>query len=296
VATFPQLVLLGFFIGVAGTFFAVSLPLASRAYPLAHQGLAMGVAGWGNSGAILSVALAPLVAEQMGWHGLFGIMIPVVVLTTVVYGVLAREHDLFRHKRDSQQDFRSLLREENTYWFCLLYSVTFGGFVGFSSYLSIYFFDQYDLSRVEAGWAAAACALAGSFSRPIGGYLADHYGGLRVLFLLLPSLAIGTAVMALLLPFAFALGSVLLVMVGLGLGNGVVFQAVPLWFRGDIGKVSGLIGAAGGIGGFLLPSMLGMLRDFSGTYGTGFAIFAVLCVLVLPVVRKLRTQPIGPNM
>ena len=287
VSTFPQLVLLGVFLGVAGTSFAVSLPLASRAYPLAHQGLAMGVAGSGNSGAILSLALAPLIAERMGWHAVFGLMIPVVVLTAAVYGVLARDHHLFNQGAAIRRDLRFLLREADMYWFCLLYSVTFGGFVGLSSYLSIFFFDQYLLSRVEAGWAAAACAFAGSLSRPIGGHLADHYGGLRVLSVLLASIAFMTGMAAFLLPLAFMLGCILLMMVGLGLANGVIFQVVPLWFRGEIGKVSGLIGAAGGIGGFFLPAMLGMLRDFNGTYRTGFTIFAVLCVLVLPVVRRL---------
>jgi len=288
VGTFHQVIVLGLFMGIAGASFAVSLPLASRAYPLEHQGLAMGVAGSGNSGAIISLALAPLLAERMGWHGVFGLMVPVVLLIALVYWALARDHGPHAGTPGARRDVPALLRDPDLYWFCLLYAISFGGFVGLSSFLSIFFFDQYGLSPVEAGWAAAACALAGSFSRPIGGFVADRLGGLRVLNLLYPAVAALVGGTALLLPFPFALTAVLLAMVGLGMGNGVVFQVVPQRFRPEIGTVSGLIGAAGGIGGFLLPSGLGLFRDLTGTYATGFALFAAVCVLVMPMVAIFR--------
>ena len=281
--SFSQMMGVGLLLGVAGASFAVSLPLASRAYPLAHQGLAMGVAGSGNSGAIVSIALAPLLAVKLGWHGVFGLLIPVVVVIAAVYWMLARDHEptgSSAHRRE----FVVLLREPDTYWFCALYAITFGGFVGLSSYLSIFFFDQYGLSRVEAGWAAAACALAGSFFRPVGGFIADRCGGLRVLFILYPTIAVCTGVASLLLPFPVALAALFLAMACLGMGNGMIFQVVPQRFRQEIGTVSGLVGAAGGLGGFLLPSVLGLFKDLSGTYATGFAIFATVCVLIMPAV------------
>src|SRR5205085_10032476 len=117
--SFAELLVVGFFLGIAGASFAVSLPLASRAYPLAHQGLAMGVAGSGNSGAILSVALAPLLAERLGWHAVFGMMIPMVGMAAVVYWLLARDHD---SAGMGQTKLRSLLADRDTYLFCLLYS------------------------------------------------------------------------------------------------------------------------------------------------------------------------------
>jgi NNP family nitrate/nitrite transporter-like MFS transporter len=273
----------GLLLGVAGASFAVSLPLASRAYPLAHQGLAMGVAGSGNSGAIVSIAVAPLLAVPLGWHGVFGLLTPVVFLTAGAYWLLARDHepkDGSAHPRA----FSVLLRERDAHWFCVLYAITFGGFVGFSSYLSIFFFDQYGLSRVEAGWAAAACALAGSFSRPAGGFMADRHGGLRMLFVLYPTVAVFIGAASLLLPFPAALAALFLAMACLGMGNGVIFQVVPQRFRQEVGTVSGLVGAAGGLGGFLLPSALGLFKDLSGTYATGFAIFAAVSMLIMPVV------------
>ena len=293
--SFAQMIGVGLLLGVAGASFAVSLPLASRAYPMAHQGLAMGVAGSGNSGAIVSIALAPLLAVKLGWHAVFGVMIPLVLVIAVAYWLLARDHEPQDGTTDHRMDFGRLLREPDTYWFCALYAVTFGGFVGLSSYLSIFFFDQYELSRIEAGIMAAACALAGSFSRPVGGFVADRLGGLRVLSFLYPLIAILVGVTSLLLPFPIVLIAVFLAMACLGMGNGVIFQVVPQRFRREIGAVSGLVGAAGGLGGFFLPSALGLFRDLTGTYATGFAIFAAVCVLMVPVMvifwRPLRVSP-----
>ncbi len=255
--SFLQMIGVGLLLGIAGASFAISLPLASRAYPLAHQGLAMGVAGAGNSGAIVS------------------------------YWALASDHAPPDHAANHRMDFTRLLREPDTYWFCLLYSTTFGGFVGLSSYLSIFFFDQYRLSQVDAGWMAAICALAGSFSRPVGGFVADRFGGLRALFFLYPAIAVCISITSLLLPLPVAMTAVFLAMTCLGMGNGVIFQVVPQRFQREIGAVSGLVGAAGGIGGFLLPSALGLFKDLTGTYSTGFAIFAVACVLIVLAMATL---------
>ncbi|TLY36665.1 MAG: NarK/NasA family nitrate transporter [Nitrospirae bacterium] len=281
--TFPQILGVGLLLGIAGASFAVSLPLASRAYPLQHQGLAMGVAGSGNSGAIVSIALAPLLAVRFGWHAVFGMMIPLVFLIACLYRMLASDRIAEEGGSDHRMDFSRMLHEPDTYWFCLLYAITFGGFVGLSSYLSIFFFDQYGLTHIEAGWTAAACALAGSLFRPVGGFIADRLGGLRVLAVLYPVIAVLIGITAMLLPLSFALSTVFLAMMCLGMGNGVIFQVVPQRFRREIGAISGLVGAAGGIGGFLVPSALGVFRDLTGTYATGFAMFAVACILIVPV-------------
>ncbi len=291
--SFAQMIGVGMLLGIAGASFAVSLPLASRAYPLAHQGLAMGVAGSGNSGAIVSIALAPLLAVTLGWHAVFGVMIPVVLLTALAYWLLARDHVPQDGSADHRMDFTRILREPDTYWFCALYAVTFGGFVGLSSYLSIFFFDQYGLSRVEAGMTAAVCALAGSFSRPVGGFIADRLGGLRVLAFLYPLVAAFLGVVSLLLALPVTLAAVFLGMTCLGMGNGVIFQVVPQQFRREIGAISGLVGAAGGIGGFLLPSALGLFRDLTGTYATGFVMFAAVCVLIVPAMTLFWRPSLG---
>jgi NNP family nitrate/nitrite transporter-like MFS transporter len=290
IRSFADVLTVGLFLGIAGASFAVALPLASRAYPIQHQGLAMGVAGSGNSGAILSIALAPLLAGQFGWRQVFGLMLPLVAVVAVVFWHLAQDHQDKQPR--SSRTLWNLLHEPDAYWFCLFYSITFGGFVGFCSYLSIFFFDQYNISGIEAGWAAGACALAGSFARPIGGFVADRWGGLRVLSALLPTTAVLTAAAAFLPPFPITLLVLFLAMSCLGMGNGVIFQVVPQRFRHEIGRISGVIGAAGGLGGFLLPSALGFFKDLSGTFATGFAAYALVCLLATPAAARFGWVPI----
>jgi NNP family nitrate/nitrite transporter-like MFS transporter len=180
--------------------------------------------------------------------------------------------------RINPADYIRILRSRDALRFCVFYSVTFGGFVGLSSYLAIFFRDQYGLSKVSAGDLTAVCVFAGSFARPLGGVLADRLGGIRVLLGLLA--AIGVAALALATMPALALAGVLFfaTMALLGMGNGAVFQLVPQRFSQQMGVLTGLVGFAGGVGGFLLPFLLGTLKDLTGTYATGFALFALMSV------------------
>ena len=164
----------------------------------------------------------------------------------------------------------------DTWWFCLLYSITFGGFVGLASFLNVFFLSQYGLSRVEAGNFATLCVIAGSSLRPLGGYLADRFGGIRMLtglYLVAGATMLGLAT----LPPLFA-GTVLLfaAMGLLGMGNGAVFQLVPQRFPKEIGVTTGIVGAAGGFGGFLLPTVLGTLKQATGSFSGGFLAFALV--------------------
>ena len=286
VSSFSQVLVLGLLLGIAGTSFAVALPLAGRAYPSVHQGLALGLAGSGNSGSILSLAMAPLLAERIGWHQVFGAMIPLVLLTVVAFGTLARDLEAETASMGMQRSWPNLLRDPLVQRLGLLYGMTFGGFVGLTSYFSIFFYDQYSLSPVDAGWAAAACALAGSVARPVGGYVADHYGTRGILVVLYPCILLLTGITALLLPFAFTFAASLLLITSLGFGNGVIFHEVGQRCRIDIGTVTGLVGAAGGLAGFLLPFALGLFRDVTGTYATGFGFFAALVTGVVVLVER----------
>jgi NNP family nitrate/nitrite transporter-like MFS transporter len=168
-----------------------------------------------------------------------------------------------------------VLKLGDTWWFCFFYAITFGGFVGLASFLNVLFLSQYGLSKIEAGNFATLCVIAGSGLRPVGGYLADRIGGVRVLtglYLIAGSAMLGMAT----LPPLFA-GTTLLfaVMAALGMGNGSVFQLVPQRFPGEIGVVTGIVGAAGGLGGFVLPIILGVLKQTTGSFGGGFLAFAL---------------------
>ena len=269
------LLVVGLLLGVAGASFAVALPLASRWYPPRLQGLVMGIAGAGNSGSVVAAFFAPRLAERVGWHAVFGLALIPLAAGLAVYALAAKESPTQPPAR-RLGEYLAVLRVGDTWWFNLLYMVTFGGFVGLASYLPIFFHDQYGLSRVMAGNLTALCVLLGALLRPVGGALADRFGGLRVLTVLYA--AVGALVSAVSFLPALPLMTLLLfaTMSGLGMGNGSVFQLVGQRFRDEIGVVTGLVGAAGGFGGFLLPFLIGLLKDVTGSYGAGFFAFGLV--------------------
>ena len=174
-------------------------------------------------------------------------------------------------------EYLQVLKDKDAWWFMFFYSVTFGGFVGLASSLTIYFNDQYGLSPVTAGYFTAACVFAGSLVRPMGGMLADRIGGIKTLSLMYMLAAAFLFIASIGLPSATAAVIVfVLAMLALGMGNGAVFQLVPQRFRKEIGVMTGLVGMAGGIGGFYLASSLGYSKQLTGSYQMGLIIFAVL--------------------
>ena len=285
----------GLLLGFAGASFAIALPLASRAYPPERQGLAMGVAAIGNSGVLLATFFGPRIAEVIGWHGTFGVMIIPVAITAVLFYFLVPDSSGQATTPGTPRaslSVRSILQQPMMYWLCFLYAVTFGGFVGFSSFLPMFFHDQYQLDMVSAGTITAMCGLAGSLARPVGGYFADRMGGIGLLLAVFPMTAILSGILCGLLPLVFTLPLMFTTLLCLGFGNGVVFQVVSLRFQGMMGTASGFIGAAGAIGGFLLPSWFGLFKDFTGSYAGGFLIFGlfagVATISVLVMQRWLR--------
>ena len=251
-----KLLLVGLLLGVSGASFAAALPLAGRWYPARYQGLAMGIAGAGNSGTALATFLGPRLAQVWGWHAVFGLAIIPLLATLVVFVLFAKDSPNQPAPR-SLADYADVLRMRDTWWFCLFYSITFGGFVGLASFLNIFFLSQYGLSRVEAGSFTTFCVIAGSCLRPFGGYLADRLGGVRMLTVVY--LAVGAVTLGLTSLPPLAGGSMLLfaVMALLGMGNGAVFQLVPNRFPKEIGVTTGIIGSAGGIGGLCVTECVG---------------------------------------
>lgn len=271
--TIGHFYVLGFFLGIAGASFAVALPLAGRWYPAEYQGLAMGIAGAGNSGTLLATLFAPRVAEHYGWATAFAVaMLPVFTVLTFFW-LLAKDSPNLP-ARPSMRSYGQLLRESDAMWLAFLYSLTFGGFVGFSSFLTTFFNEQYHLTRVAAGDLTTFVVLSGSVLRPVGGWLSDRLGGYRVLVILLAAVGVCIACVSA-MPSLRAATVLLFAGMGmLGMGNGAVFQLVPQRFPDRIGLVTGIVGAAGGLGGFFLPTLLGAAKDLTGSYAAGLLVCA----------------------
>ena len=290
VNSFQQVLMLGLFLGLAGASFAVALPLASRWYPPEHQGTALGIAGAGNSGTVLAALFAPLLALHFGWQNVLGMAALPLVIVLFAYLLLAKDSPNCPPAK-SLSDYFAILKDKDAWWFMFFYSVTFGGFVGLAASLTIYFNDQYGLSPVIAGYFTAACVFAGSMVRPIGGMVADRVGGIRSLTIMYVLAAIFLATVSFGLPQAWmALMAFIVAMLSLGMGNGAVFQLVPQRFHREIGVMTGLVGMAGGIGGFYLASSLGYAKQLTGQYQIGFLIFAGLAILALIGLLGVKTR------
>ena len=269
--------LIGFLLGIAGASFAVALPLAGRWYPAEHQGLAMGIAGAGNSGTLIATFFGPRIAQHYGWHFVFGLALVPIAIVLAAFFFLAKNSPS-KSAPKPWGKYAQLFTQADTWKLCFLYSLTFGGFVGLASFLSVFFHDQYHLTKVQAGDFTTVVVLAGSFLRPVGGWLADKIGGYRLLLAIFSGVAL-CLITASTLPTIAVVVCVLFLLMGmLGMGNGAIFQMAPQRFSADIELITGIVGAAGGLGGFFLPSALGALKDISGSYGTGLLCFAALMI------------------
>jgi NNP family nitrate/nitrite transporter-like MFS transporter len=281
VHSFGQILALGVVLGVAGSSFAVALPLASRWYPPQYQGTALGIAGAGNSGTVFAALFAPGLAVAFGWISVVGMAAIPLTIALIVYIICAKDAPNPPPAK-GLLEYLSVLRIGDAWWFMFFYSVTFGGFSGLASSLTIYFNADYGLSPVTAGYFTAAAVFAGSLVRPVGGALADRIGGIRALSFMYVAAATALAIASFHLPQAWmALVFFVAGMLALGMGNGAVFQLVPQRFRHEIGVMTGLVGMTGGIGGFYLASSLGYSKQLSGSYQFGLLIFAVLAMVAL---------------
>jgi MFS transporter, NNP family, nitrate/nitrite transporter len=284
-----QFYFLGLLLGIGGASFAVALPLAGRWYPPEYQGLVMGIAGAGNSGTLVATLFAPRLAQKFGYANTFALAMLPILLVLLLFALLAKDSPR-QGKPPAWSDFASVLREPDTAWFCFFYCFTFGGFVGLASFLTVFFHDQYGLAKVRAGDFTTIVVLAGSFLRPVGGWLSDKIGGYRLLLALLATSSLCLSGVGSLPPLGLEVVLVFFTMGMLGMGNGAVFQLVPQRFPERIGILTGFVGAAGGFGGFLLPSLLGAIKDRTGQYSWGLYLCAAAFFLAAATLLQVGTQ------
>ncbi len=276
--SYAEMLGIGLLLGAGGASFAVAMPVASRAYPVAHQGLVLGLVASGNIGTVLVLLLAPRWEVQLGWHGACGIMAVPILVAIGLFALVVREESLSRSAAGGVwwQHAWGMVHVPSVYWLCLVYGITFGGFVGLTSFLPVLLHDHYGSGPIAAGAIAALCGFTGSLIRPVGGYVADRWGGVPVLVGVFVVLALMTTLAGSLPVLPWAVGLLVMTTAIMGFGNGVIFQIVSAWFPKDIGLASGLVGAAGGIGGFFVPIGFGLLREGTGTFVFGFMGLAVV--------------------
>lgn len=267
--TYAAVIAMGIVLGIAGASFGVALSLGSGWYPPKFKGLAMGIAGAGNSGAVLAVLFAPPLAKAFGWREVYGIAIIPIVLAMVLLQIFAKEPPDQEQKKLS--DYLKVLVDRDAWVFNLMYMVTFGGYIGLTSFLPTLFHDQYGIPKQSIGQYTAVIIVAASVLRIAGGWLADMLGGIRMLKLMFYLILALTAVAATIPTNPWMMVFILvLCFSAMGAGNGAVFQLVPLRFKTTTAVAGSLIGEIGALAGGFLPNAMGMGKQYMGSFTPGF--------------------------
>ncbi len=280
---------MGVLLGIAGGSFGIALSLGSGWFPPKYKGMAMGIAGAGNSGTVLAVLFAPPLAMKYGWQAVYGLAAFTMMLPMVVMAVFAKEPPDIEHQ--SFREHIACLFEKDGWAFSLIYVITFGGFIGLANFLPTYFYDQFKVTKVEAGQLTMLATLMGSATRVVGGWLSDRFGGINTLsgvlvFVIVTLVVCGTmgdnlALTTLLFMLCFA---------SLGAGNGALFQLVPLRWPLTTAVAGSMIGELGALGGGFIPNAMGQSKQHFGTYFYGFLAFAAVGVGVLLMMRVMQIR------
>jgi NNP family nitrate/nitrite transporter-like MFS transporter len=244
---------------------------------------------------VLAVLAVPRLIGLVGWHGVFALGLIPLALALVAVAALAKDPPLQSPPKPLRAAVK-ILGQPDVYWFCVFYALTFGGLVGSIGFLTAFFRDQYQFDPLQATTVAALCALAGSLTRPIGGLLADRFGGPSLLFLIYLGLGVVGLRMSYVPHLEATLVSLFLMLTLMGIGNGVIFQMIPERFPEDLGAVAGVVGATGGLGGFLFPMLMGYSQEWLGRFGPGFFTIGLSGFLAAGLLLQASRQWQAPDV
>jgi len=289
VDSYDGVLAMGVLLGIAGASFGVALSLGSGWYPPKYKGLAMGIAGAGNSGTVLAVLFAPPLALKFGWQAVYGLAAATMVLPMLVMWFCAKEPP--DREKQTLREHTACLFEKDGWAFSLIYIVTFGGFIGLASFLPTYFYDQFKVTKVEAGQLTMLATLMGSAVRVVGGWISDRVGGINTLSGVLLVVAV-TLTLCGLAGSSLTVTTLLFMLcfAALGAGNGALFQLVPLRWPLTTAVAGSMIGEIGALGGGFLPNAMGQSKQFTGSYLWGFVSFTLLALLMLIMLRVVQIR------
>lgn len=290
VDTFNDLLAMGVLLGIAGASFGVALSLGSGSFPARYKGLAMGLVGAGNVGTSISALMAPQLAMAYGWKAVYGIAAIGLIVPVLVMVVFAKEPD-DTNAHATLRDHIACLFEKDGWGFSIIYAITFGGFIGLITFLPSYYYDQFGVTKVQAGQLTMLAAFMGAATRVFGGWISDHWGGINTLTAVLVVIALTLVLCG--LAGGSLIATTLLLMTcfaALGAGNGALFQLVPLRWPLSTAVAGSMIGEIGALGGGLVPNVMGLSKQYAGTYLWGFLLFAMLALGALSMMRHLQSH------
>ena len=279
VDTYDMALAMGVLLGIAGASFGVALSLGSGWFPAEHKGLAMGIAGAGNSGTALATLFAPVIASRYGYHTAYAVAGFAMLLPFVVMLVFAKEPPDVEHQTVLVQI--RCLWDADGWTFNLVYIITFGGFIGLAAFLPTFFYNSFGMTKVQAGIYATLATFMGSATRVVGGFAADRLGGIVTLAVVF----LGVIAMFFSLTTSPSLTITVILFMScfacLGAGNGALFQLVPLRWPYSTAVVGSMVGEIGALGGSILPNVMGLSKQYTGSFALGFVIYACIAGTVL---------------
>ncbi|MFC2714031.1 MFS transporter [Kingella denitrificans] len=296
-----QFLIIGLMMGLAGGSFSVGTPYVARWFPKEQQGLAMGVFGAGNAGSAVNKFIAPALIAAGGWTLVPNVYAGIMLVTAIAFWFFSY-HDP-KHLVSSKASLKQqllLLKEPGVLRYSQYYSVVFGGYVALALWMTKYYIDEYGVSMQSAAFLAACFSLPGGVLRALGGWLSDKYGAYKVTWGVMWVLWVcffilsypntdfvihgGKGDISLNIHLNVVVFTVLMFTAGIAMavGKASVFKFVANDYPDNIGAVSGAVGLAGGMGGFLLPIMFGALLDWSGVRSTAFMLlYGCTCVSLI---------------
>ncbi|HJU99371.1 MAG TPA: nitrate/nitrite transporter [Burkholderiaceae bacterium] len=309
-----QFLALGLFVGLAGGSFSVGTPYVARWFPKERRGLAMGIFGAGNSGSALTKFVAPAIITAFGWQMLPTVYAATMLVTAIAFWIFTYSdpsHLVSGSVTFGQQ--LKVLKDRRVWRYCQYYSVVFGGYVGLALWMTKYYVAEYGFDLKLAALLAACFSLPGGVLRALGGWISDRYGAHKVTwavmwvcwvcFFLLsyPPTAMvvktvnGDMVLNLSVsPWMFT-GLLFIVGTAMAVGKASVFKFIADDFSDNIGAVSGVVGLAGGLGGFILPIMFGALVDLTGVRSSAFMLlYGTVCVSLVWMHFSFRPAATAP--
>lgn len=295
VHSYNNLLFMGVLLGLAGASFGIALSLGGGWFPPESKGLAIGIAGAGNSGAVIAMLAGPPIAIAYGWRMAYlagvGLMLPALLVM-----IFAAKEPPDRSKEKFAHHMK-VFGEKDAWVFNISYILTFGGYIGLTNFLPTFLHYEYSIPLATMGKYSAFIAIMASVSRIVGGWLADRFGGIRAMFVVCIVAAITSFYISTLPPFALVVPALCILFLALGAGNGSTFQLVPLRWVGSTAIVMSLIGEVGGLGGGLIPNIMGYSKQHLGSYQYGFIVWGALAVgiffMYLVVQRKWTTSWVG---
>ena len=292
--SFPLLMVAGFVLGVAGTIFAVGVPFSSAWYDAKHRGFATGVFGMGMIGTAVSAFFTPRLAESIGYLPTHLLIAAIMVTAAIVVWLFLRDSPVWEASRQPLiPKVIGALRLPITWEMSFLYAIVFGGFVAFATFLPKYLTTIYpdDVDPIGAGTRTALFAAAAVVARPIGGVLSDRFGPKIVSLISLAGIVSLAYVVGQQPPEGILTGATFIAMAGaMGLGMGAVFAWVgPSTPKDKVGAVTGVVAAAGGLGGYFPPLVMGATYNpETNSYALGLWLLVIVGALALVVAGMLR--------